>query len=45
MEDAKLQAFLGKRRPFLTAKRLLTNQIFRDIYGNLWDLIEHAPAA
>ena len=23
---------LGKRRPFLTAKRLLTNQIFRDIY-------------
>jgi class 3 adenylate cyclase len=33
VEDAKLQAFLGKRRPFLTAKRLLTNQIFRDIYG------------
>jgi class 3 adenylate cyclase len=32
IEDAKLQAFLGKRRPFLTAKRLLTNQIFRDIY-------------
>jgi class 3 adenylate cyclase len=23
---------LGKRKPFLTAKRLLTNQIFRDIY-------------
>lgn len=23
---------LGKRRPFLTAKRLLTNQTFRDIY-------------
>jgi class 3 adenylate cyclase len=32
VDDAKLQAFLGKRRPFLTAKRLLTNQIFRDIY-------------
>jgi class 3 adenylate cyclase len=28
----KLHAFLGKRRPFLTAKRLLTNQTFRDIY-------------
>src|SRR6202041_2898045 len=24
---------LGKRRPFLTAKRLLTNQVFRDLYG------------
>ena len=24
--------FLGKRRPFLTAKRLLSNQTFRDIY-------------
>ena len=23
---------LGKRKPFLTAKRLLTNQIFHDIY-------------
>jgi hypothetical protein len=23
---------LGKRKPFLTAKRLLTNQTFRDIY-------------
>ena len=23
---------MGRRRPFLTAKRLLTNQIFRDIY-------------
>ena len=27
-----LQHMLGKRKPFLTAKRLLTNQIFRDIY-------------
>ena len=27
-----LHHLLGKRRPFLTAKRLLTNQIFRDIY-------------
>ncbi len=28
----KLHALLGKRRPFLTAKRLLTNQTFRDIH-------------
>jgi class 3 adenylate cyclase len=28
----KLHDFIGKRRPFLTAKRLLTNQTFRDIY-------------
>ena len=27
-----LHAMMGKRKPFLTAKRLLTNQIFRDIY-------------
>jgi class 3 adenylate cyclase len=27
-----LHQMLGKRKPFLTAKRLLTNQIFRDIY-------------
>src|SRR5215813_2350481 len=27
-----LHDMLGKRKPFLTAKRLLTNQIFRDIY-------------
>jgi class 3 adenylate cyclase len=27
-----LHHLLGQRRPFLTAKRLLTNQIFRDIY-------------
>jgi len=28
----KLHHMLGHRRPFLTAKRLLTNQVFRDIY-------------
>jgi class 3 adenylate cyclase len=28
----KLHDLLGKRRPFLTANRLLTNQTFRDIY-------------
>jgi class 3 adenylate cyclase len=28
----RLHDLLGKRRPFLTAKRLLTNQTFRDIY-------------
>lgn len=28
----QLHHLLGKRRPFLTAKRLLTNQTFRDIY-------------
>src|SRR3546814_3148853 len=27
-----LHDLLGRRRPFLTAKRLLSNQIFRDIY-------------
>jgi class 3 adenylate cyclase len=27
-----LHTALGKRRPFLTAKRLLTNQTFRDLY-------------
>ena len=30
--DDALHDLLGKRRPFLTAKRLLTNQTFRDIY-------------
>jgi class 3 adenylate cyclase len=30
--DDQLHDLLGKRRPFLTAKRLLTNQTFRDIY-------------
>src|SRR5712671_551213 len=28
----KLHELLGRRRPFLTAKRLLTNQVFRDLY-------------
>jgi class 3 adenylate cyclase len=28
-----LHQLLGKRKPFLTAKRLLTNQTFRDVYG------------
>ena len=28
-----LHKLLGKRKPFLTAKRLLTNQTFRDVYG------------
>jgi class 3 adenylate cyclase len=27
-----MRDFIGKRRPFLTAKRLLSNQTFRDIY-------------
>ena len=30
--DERLHALMAKRRPFLTAKRLLTNQTFRDIY-------------
>jgi len=29
----KLHELLGRRRPFMTAKRLLTNQVFRDLYG------------
>jgi len=29
----QLHDLLGFRRPFLTAKRLLTNQTFRDLYG------------
>src|SRR4029077_4764612 len=29
----KLHELRARRRPFLTAKRLLTNQVFRDIYG------------
>jgi class 3 adenylate cyclase len=29
----KLHDLLGRRKPFLTAKRLLSNQTFRDIYG------------
>ncbi|WP_422001363.1 adenylate/guanylate cyclase domain-containing protein [Reyranella sp.] len=30
--DGRFEAFAGKRRPHLTAKRLLSNQTFRDIY-------------
>ncbi len=30
--DHALHDLLGKRRPFLTAKRLLSNQTFRDVY-------------
>ncbi|HZQ11613.1 MAG TPA: adenylate/guanylate cyclase domain-containing protein [Pseudolabrys sp.] len=30
--DDALHHLLGRRKPFLTAKRLLTNQIFRDIF-------------
>ena len=30
--DDAMNAVAGKRRPFLTAKRLLSNQTFRDIY-------------
>jgi class 3 adenylate cyclase len=29
----KLHELLHRRKPFLSAKRLLTNQVFRDIYG------------
>jgi class 3 adenylate cyclase len=31
--DDRLHELFGTRRPFLTAKRLLTNQTFRDLYG------------
>jgi class 3 adenylate cyclase len=30
--EEELHGFLHRRRPFLTAKRLLTNQTFRDLY-------------
>ena len=30
--DDRMHELFGKRKPFLTAKRLLTNQTFRDIY-------------
>jgi class 3 adenylate cyclase len=30
----KLEGLLSRRKPFLTAKRLLTNQTFRDLYGS-----------
>src|SRR5208283_4862139 len=29
----KLEQLLRRRKPFLSAQRLLTNQVFRDIYG------------
>src|SRR5271165_1675741 len=29
----KLEELLRRRKPFLSAKRLLTNQVFRDFYG------------
>jgi class 3 adenylate cyclase len=32
LASEELHAFFGRRRPFLTAKRLLTNQTFRDLY-------------
>jgi class 3 adenylate cyclase len=31
--DDTMHQLFGRRRPFLTAKRLLTNQTFRDVYG------------
>jgi class 3 adenylate cyclase len=33
LATAKLHELLNRRRPFLTAKRLLTNQMFRNLYG------------
>ena len=33
LANHQLEELLHRRRPFLTAKRLLTNQVFRDIYG------------
>ena len=33
LANDKLHELLSRRRPFLTAKRLLTNQVFRDLYG------------
>jgi class 3 adenylate cyclase len=33
LANSRLEDLLHRRRPFLTAKRLLTNQVFRDIYG------------
>jgi class 3 adenylate cyclase len=33
LASGELQDLLSRRRPFLTAKRLLTNQVFRDLYG------------
>ena len=36
--DERLEELLARRKPFLTAKRLLSNQVFRDLYGT--DTIE-----
>jgi class 3 adenylate cyclase len=36
--DERLEQLLTRRKPFLTAKRLLTNQTFRDLYGT--DMID-----
>jgi class 3 adenylate cyclase len=33
LANNRLHDLLSRRRPFLTAKRLLTNQTFRDLYG------------
>ena len=33
LANHQLEELLHRRRPFLTANRLLTNQVFRDIYG------------
>jgi len=38
-----LNQLLGRRRPFLTAKRMLSNQTFRDIYRT--DIARGRPAA
>jgi class 3 adenylate cyclase len=32
VRNDRMQAILGRRRPFLTAKRLLSNQTFRDLF-------------
>lgn len=33
LANPELHAMLGKRKPFLTAKRLITHQTFRDLFG------------
>ena len=33
MATDRLGELLSRRKPFLSAKRLLTNQVFRDLYG------------
>src|SRR5207237_3269510 len=37
----KLHHLLGRRRPFLTAKRLLTNQTFRDLFRTDTLVVDH----